>query len=245
MTHSELFYLPLALPFFALLFVIFVFLVILLQVGVLKYAYTRLGVSAGAAYLLLIGSLVGSYFNIPVGELPGRHILVGEEVTFFGVHYIVPLMERPGTIIAVNVGGAVIPGVMSIYLLGLHRLWTKGAIATALVAAFCHLIAKPVPGFGIVLPILAPAAATALVAVALSLRQAAPLAYIAGSLGVLIGADLLNLGKLSSLGAPVASIGGAGAFDGIFLCGILAVLFASFTSRANGRGGSSGRARAS
>ncbi len=235
MTHSELFYLPLALPFFALLFVIFVFLVVLLQIGVLKYAYTRLGVSAGAAYLLLIGSLVGSYFNIPVGELPGRRILAGEEISFYGVHYIVPLLERSGTIIAVNVGGAVIPGFMSLYLLGRRRLWAKGAVATAVVAAFCHLIARPVPGFGIVLPIFAPAAATALVALALSPRQAAPLAYISGSLGVLIGADLLNLGKLSGLGAPVASIGGAGAFDGIFLCGILAVLFASFTTRGGAR----------
>jgi uncharacterized membrane protein len=245
MTHGELFYLPLAFPFFALLFVISAFLVILFQVGVLKYAYTRLGVSAGAAYLLLIGSLVGSYFNIPVAELPGRHILAGEEISFFGVQYVVPLMARPGTIVAVNVGGAVIPGLMSIYLLGLHRLWTKGTIATAVVAAFCHLIARPVPGFGIVIPIFAPAAVTALVAMALSLRQAAPLAYISGSLGVLIGADLLNLGKLSNLGAPVASIGGAGAFDGIFLCGILAVLFASLTTRADGRGGSRGGVRAS
>ncbi|WP_298353813.1 DUF1614 domain-containing protein [Rhodoblastus sp.] len=243
MTHGELFYLPLALPFFALLFVLFVFLVVLLQVGVLKYAYTRLGVSAGAAYLLLVGSLLGSYFNIPIGELPGRRILAGEEISFYGVHYLVPLLERSGTIIAVNVGGAVIPGFMSLYLLGLHRLWAKGALATAVVAAFCHLIARPVPGFGIVLPIFAPAAVTALVALALSPRQAAPLAYISGSLGVLIGADLLNLGKLHGLGAPVASIGGAGAFDGIFLCGILAVLFASFTTRGDDRGGSRGNAR--
>jgi uncharacterized membrane protein len=241
MTHDGLFYLPLALPFFALLFAVFVFLVILLQVGVLKYAYTRLGVSAGAAYLLLIGSLVGSYFNIPVAELPGRRILTGEEIIVFGVHYIVPLIQRSGTIVAVNVGGAVIPGVMSIYLLGLHRLWMKGAIATAVVAAFCHMIARPIPGFGIVIPILAPAAVTALAALALSRRQAAPLAYISGSLGVLIGADLLNLGKLAGSGASVASIGGAGAFDGIFLCGILAVLLASLTTGADGRGGAAAR----
>jgi len=51
-------------------------------------------------------------------------------------------------------------------------------------------------------------------------------AYIAGSLGTLIGADLLNLDKVRGLGAPVASIGGAGKFDGIFLTGIVAVLFA-------------------
>jgi uncharacterized membrane protein len=58
-------------------------------------------------------------------------------------------------------------------------------------------------------------------------RNAPPLAYIAGGLGTLIGADLTNLDKVRGLGAPVASIGGAGTFDGIFLTGILAVLLAS------------------
>jgi uncharacterized membrane protein len=42
----------------------------------------------------------------------------------------------------------------------------------------------------------------------------------------LIGADLLNLGIIQELGAPIASIGGAGRFDGIFMTGILAVLLA-------------------
>jgi hypothetical protein len=72
---------------------------------------------------------------------------------------------------------------------------------------------------------------TAIVAVILSREDSAPLAYIAGSLGTLIGADLANLSKVRGLGAPVASIGGAGTFDGIFLTGILAVLLASLYAR--------------
>jgi uncharacterized membrane protein len=36
----------------------------------------------------------------------------------------------------------------------------------------------------------------------------------------------MNLRKLRGLGAPVASIGGAGTFDGIFLAGIIALLLA-------------------
>jgi len=67
------------------------------------------------------------------------------------------------------------------------------------------------------------AATTALL---LSRKSAPALAYVTGSLGTLIGADLLNLDKIQGLGAPVASIGGAGTFDGIFLTGILAVLLA-------------------
>ena len=94
----------------------------------------------------------------------------------------------------------------------------------------CHWLAEPVPGVGIAVPIFAPVAATAIVALLLSRTDAAPLAYISGSLGTLIGADLLNLPKVQGLGAPIASIGGAGTFDGIFLIGVIAVLIASVSS---------------
>jgi uncharacterized membrane protein len=132
-----------------------------------------------------------------------------------------------GTVIAVNVGGAVIPTLMSLYLLGKRRLWLNGAIATAVVAIVLHWLANPVPGVGIVVPVFLPALVTAIIALLLSRENAAPLAYIGGSMGTLIGADLTNLDKIRGLGAPVASIGGAGTFDGIFLTGILAVLLAS------------------
>jgi uncharacterized membrane protein len=94
----------------------------------------------------------------------------------------------------------------------------------------CHILAEPVPGLGIALPVFVPPVSAAIVALLLSRRYAASLAYIGGSLGTLIGADLLNLDKVQGLGAPVASIGGAGTFDGIFLTGILAVLLASIFS---------------
>jgi uncharacterized membrane protein len=230
MSFSHLHYLPLALPFFSILVAVFLVLVALLQIGVLRYAYLRLGISPGAAMLLLLGSLIGSYFNIPVAELLGHQIAAGREITFHGMRYAVPvLVDSPGTVIAVNVGGALIPGAMSLYLLARHRLWVRGVIATACVAVVCHLLADPVPGLGIALPVFVPALAAAIVALLLSPRRAAPLAYVGGSLGTLIGADLLNLDKIQGLGAPVASIGGAGTFDGIFLAGVLAVLIASLT----------------
>ena len=130
-------------------------------------------------------------------------------------------------LIAVNVGGAVIPTFLSLYLLIARHLWIKGAIATAIVALVLHWLANPVPGLGIAVPVFVPVATTAAVALLLSRQDAAPLAYIGGALGTLIGADLTNLDKVSGLGAPVASIGGAGTFDGIFLTGILAVILAN------------------
>jgi uncharacterized membrane protein len=135
-----------------------------------------------------------------------------------------------GTVLAVNIGGAVIPTVMSIYLLIRYQLWLKGAIAIAVIAFIIHSMATPVPGIGIAVPVFAPVVATAIIAFILSREYAPPLAYIGGSLGTLIGADILNLDKITGLGAPVASIGGAGTFDGIFLTGILAVLLAGIVS---------------
>lgn len=221
-------YLPLPIPFFSILVGVFVFLVVLLQVGALRYAYMRIGLSAGGAMLVLLGSLVGSYFNIPLAELPERHIVSGQEVSFFGMRYVVPVVvEWPETVVAVNVGGALIPGLVSLYLFVKHRLWVRGLLAIAFVAGLCHLLAQPLPGLGIALPVFVPAIVSALVALLLSVRRAAPLAYIGGSLGTLVGADLLNLGRVQGLGAPMVSIGGAGTFDGIFLTGVLAVLIAS------------------
>ncbi len=237
MQLGHLHYLPLSLPFFSALAGLLLVLVVLLQLGLLRYAYMRLGVSSGTALLLLGASLIGSYFNIGVARLPAREVLSGAEVVFYGVHYMVPVaLEQPGTVIAVNVGGALIPGLVSLYLLFRHHLWGRGILAVAAIAVVCHLLARPTPGLGIALPVFVPALTTAIVAIVLARDRAAPLAYIGGSLGTLIGADLLNLGRIQGLGAPVASIGGAGTFDGIFLVGILAVLMASLAGRPRPRG---------
>jgi len=225
---SQYHYLPLTPGFFSILVGLFILLLVLVQLGVLRYAYMRLGMSSGAALLLLAASLVGSYFNIPVAQLPGQRVVSGEVVEFFGMRYVVPVVANwPGTLIAVNVGGAVIPTVVSLYLLARHAVWIRGLVATAVVALVIHLSADPVPGVGIAVPVFVPALITAVLALVLAGERAAPLAYVAGSLGTLIGADLTNLDKMSDLGAPVASIGGAGTFDGIFVTGILSVLLAS------------------
>ena len=226
MHMGQMHYLPLAPAYFAIL--VGFFLLVVLLLATLRYAYLSLGVSSGTALLLLLASLVGSYFNIPVAQLPPERVVSNEVREFFGMYYVVPrVTDWGGTEIAVNVGGALIPTLMSIYLLFKHALWARGVIATAIVAVLLHWLANPVPGVGIAIPIFWPAVITAIVALVLARDHAAPLAYIAGSMGTLIGADLTNLYRVRGLGAPVASIGGAGTFDGIFLTGILAVLLAS------------------
>jgi uncharacterized membrane protein len=130
----------------------------------------------------------------------------------------------------VNVGGAVIPTLVSLYLMMKNRLLGVSIVAVAIVAIVCHLLSRPIPGLGIAEPIFVPPLITAVIALILSRDHAAPLAYISGSMGTLIGADLMNLGRIQGLGAPVASIGGAGTFDGIFLIGLLAVVLAGLGS---------------
>jgi hypothetical protein len=95
---------------------------------------------------LLLTSLAGSYLNIPVAQLSEQQIMSGQEVPFFGMHYVIPVViEWPSTVVAVNVGSAVIPGFLSFYLLVKNRLWARGILATAGVAAVCHLLARPIP----------------------------------------------------------------------------------------------------
>lgn len=220
-------YLPVAPPIFFLLAGVVALLVVLVQLRILQYAYTQLGVSSQTAVFLLIASLLGSYVNIPIATLGAEPYVSEREIVYFGIPYVVPQITQPEVVLAVNVGGAVIPTLLSFFLLSRNALWLRGLIAAACVAAITHAFAEPVRGIGIALPIFVGPLAATIIAALISWRNLAPLAYAGGSLGVLIGADLMNIDKLQGLGTPVLSIGGAGTFDGIFMTGVLSVLLAS------------------
>ncbi len=225
-------YLPIPLPFFIILVALFLLLLVMFLLDVLRYAYVAMGVAPRYVFILLVLSLLGSYVNIPVMHYPNEQIVSQQVIIFFGMRYVVPIVrDWPGTVIAVNVGGAIIPLFTSIYLLAKNRLYWRGLVGTAAVALICHQLAYPVHGLGIAIPVFVPPLVTAIVALILSRRYAAPLAYACGSLGILVGADLFNLDKVRGLGAPVVSIGGAGTFDGIFVTGLIAVLLASIVTR--------------
>jgi len=227
MSPSPMHYFPLTPLFMLLLFVVFVTVVALVELGVLTYAYEKMGIGRRHILGILLLSLLGSAVNIPLAELPAKEIVVEHAVNFFGVWYAVPEIVQEGrTIIAINLGGALIPAALSVYLLVKRAIYVQAAVGIAIVAAITHLMARPVPGVGIAMPTLLPPILAAIVAVLVSRKHAAPLAYIAGSMGCLLGADVLNLDRIRELGAPIASIGGAGISDGVFLTGIIAVLLA-------------------
>jgi uncharacterized membrane protein len=220
---------PLAWPFVALLVLILLGLVAAVQVGALTYAYQKLGLGQGWAFALLGVSLLGSSVNIPLARLRANRPMTEERVvTYLGTRYVVPANSSAETVVAVNVGGAVIPVVLSLFLIVHDQLSLSTLLAIAVVTLYVHFAARPIPGVGIAVHGLVPALVAAGVALLIGGPNVPAVAYVAGTIGCLVGADLLNLGKLADLGTPIASIGGAGTFDGVFLTGIVAVLIASF-----------------
>ncbi len=234
----QLLYIPFSLTFFFLLILILIFGLSFLFFGVIISAFTKIGFSFGDALLILVMSLVGSGINIPLTTLRSDTPVVRDTyIRVFGVSYRVPVrrVTRNETTIAVNVGGAVIPVLISAYLLTKFpsSLLLAGA-GILIVTIITYSVARPIRGIGIATPALVPPLAAALAAILLTSVIQIPdcpvdqcrvvTAYAGGVLGTLIGADLLNLGKIKNLGAPIASIGGAGTFDGIFLSGFIALL---------------------
>jgi len=225
-------YYPLTLPFLFVLLGGLVVLTSLALLRVLQFAYSQLGIAPRYFFTWLFLSLAGSYVNLPIMRFSPEQMTRLEEIPFYGVPYVIPTVETwPGTILAVNVGGAVIPILLSLVLIAKNNLYKNAAWGVAVVSLACYLLAEPVPGLGIAIPVFYPPVIAAIVALLLSRRFAAPLAYVCGSLGTLIGADLMNLGNIRGLGAPVVSIGGAGTFDGIFVSALLAVVLAGILSR--------------
>jgi uncharacterized membrane protein len=226
---SGLHYFPVAAPALLLLTILFVVVAGFVAARILTFASASMGLAPHTMIGVLLLSLLGSYINIPIAYLHERHIATAAIVSYFGVPYVIPLVRTgPTTVLAINVGGAVVPTVLSLYLMVRNHLFDLSVWGIVVVALACYTLAKPEPGLGIAEPIFVPTVVTALVALILSRRYAGPLAYICGSLGTLIGADLMNLRRIPGLGAPVASIGGAGTFDGIFVIGLLSVVYAGW-----------------
>ncbi len=208
--------------FLILLLPIFFFII---QIEIIRLALGKIGLSPGMALLIFFMSLAGSLINIPV---------YAREATIFPAHHAMPApgffnpfgmtVENTRQIIAINLGGCIIPLLLCIYLLPRTPL-LPAFFATIITTVICFHISRVVPGMGIAIPSLIPPIAAVALAFILSPGNKIPVAYISGVLGVLIGADIMNLPHLG--GYPgVMSIGGAGVYDGIFLVGIISALLA-------------------
>jgi uncharacterized membrane protein len=219
---------PLAFPLLLGAFLLLLALLVLVfELRILSYAYRKIGVPPRYMFIVMLVSLLGSHVNLPLFEMRAPPVAAPPATTVYGRTYVRPPVVDPGrTVVAIHVGGALVPLLLSIYLFVKFRMRARMIVGTAIVAAVVHALATIVPGVGIAVPMFLPPLAAAAVALVLAFRRAPPLAYVAGSMGALIGADLLNLPRVAQLGAPVVSIGGAGTFDGVFLTGIIAGLLA-------------------
>ena len=220
-----MFFIPIALLIF-LAFVLFLpVLLILVYFHVITLGFEKLGISPEVTILLLFLILIGSAINIPLTK---KKLIYLVRPRFFGL-FRVPRVEVQG--IAINLGGAVIPILLSLYFLFL--VWRAGfslqpiLIAIILMIFISKFLARIIPGKGISLPAFIPPIFSAIFALMLTSEFTAPCAFISGVLGTLIGADILNLKRAQKYGGFL-SIGGAGVFDGIFLVGIVSALLAGF-----------------
>jgi uncharacterized membrane protein len=196
-------------------------------------ALIKLKLEPTTALLVVIGIFMGSAINLPVKRISRMESVLVDQLAVFGLQGWSPMFQRVrrDTIIAVNVGGCLIPLALALYETG--NLMAAGwqPVAGLSVAIFvntlvCYWMAKPVEGVGIAMPGLFPAIVASLSALLLVPDQAPPVAFVAGVLGPLIGADLLHLRDIEKIATGIASIGGAGTFDGIVLSGIVAAYLA-------------------
>jgi uncharacterized membrane protein len=211
----------------ALLF-LFAMLLAFIQLGILTITFAKLGLSPGSGLLLLMISLIGSGINLPLFRMQAEQPPEG----YYPPRVLSLLRQvmppfRGYTTIAINVGGCLIPTSFSLYLI-LHTPLpaTDLILSVSIVTLASYFASRPIPGLGIGMPFLLAPLIAAVVALLLSPDFSAPLAYICGTMGVLIGADVLRLNDIRKMGTPIASIGGAGTFDGIFITGIVAALLA-------------------
>ena len=205
----ELLFLPITLVIM-LLILVAPLIIIYLFLRLSETAFEMVGFSHWHATLAVFGSILGSLVDFqlisaPISSYPDWYVslmsLTSQDVsTSFHPLYL-----------AVNLGGCIIPLLVSAHLLLRGQAGLKKAmLGMAVVAGITYWAAEAIPGEGIALPVwLSP------------LLVAAMGLLLAGGFRRALPPELHQARPL------VLSIGGAGVFDGIFLTGIIAVLLAA------------------
>ncbi|HTS41231.1 MAG TPA: DUF1614 domain-containing protein [Xanthobacteraceae bacterium] len=194
---------------------------------------SKLHLDPSMALALVIAIFVGGLLNIPVKSIEHDRDVVVHPLAVYGFADFWPQLKRVHrrTIIAVNVGGCLIPTGLVFYEIMHLLMASPKVLAVALLGCSfnivaCYIIARPVAGIGIVMPgVVSPLVAVSF-AKLLAPDLAAPVAFIIGVVGPLVGADLMHLKDVETSELGIASIGGAGTFDGIILSGIVAAYLA-------------------
>src|SRR5947208_13921341 len=174
-------YYPLTLPFLLVLLAGLVALASLALLRVLQFAYSQLVIAPRYFFTWLFISLAGSYVNLPIMRFSPEQMTRLEEIPFYGVPYVIPTVETwPGTILAVNVGGAIIPILLSLVLIVKNNLYKNAIWGVLVVSLACYLLAEPVRGLGIAIPVFYPLVIAPIAPIVLSRRFPPPPASVRG-----------------------------------------------------------------
>ncbi|MCX8182454.1 MAG: DUF1614 domain-containing protein [Candidatus Methanomethyliaceae archaeon] len=225
------FFLPIVGIMLAAFLILLVFMVPLILFGVIGRTLHRFGLPWYGFLLFLTFSLMGSTINLPLWKIrTDIPVVIMKYAYFMGIPYPVPSIESRAsyTTVCINLGGAIMPLLLSFYLLLVNPVAVSASfLATILISVLTYFISRPVQGLGIVVPGFIPPILTAVIALLIGGDYAPVVAYVGGTIGTLLGADLFHKNDFKKLGASSVSIGGAGTFDGIFLTGLIALLLAS------------------
>lgn len=220
----------------ALIFLGVLLLLPFLLANAMLAALGKLGLGPVSSLLAALGIFLGGTLNVPVTRVEHQRTVEYLPNRLLGLHQLLSqaVQERTYTVIAVNVGGCLIPTALAGYQAARLAMEAPAVLPAALLAlvinvALCYVVARPVPATGITMPAIVPAGAAALCGLLLTPEWAPPVAFMAGVLGPLLGADILHLDDIAEIGTGMASIGGAGTFDGIVLSGLVATLLAPGT----------------
>jgi len=231
---------PVSLLYFAFLLVLLAIVFPFILMFLRDILVQDLGLPPEVIGAFLFASLFGSFLNVPLFRLTSHiPVLTHGEVSFFGVTWHVPRVEVESrkTLVSMNVGGALVPILASLYILGWSvpqsdpnplLTYMKTMLVLAIVVIAVNRTSRLVKGLGIATPAMIPPFITAMVTLLVYAigfpSSPTKIAYVGGTLGTLIGADLLNMHNLPKLGASSVSIGGAGTFDGVYVTGLISVM---------------------
>ena len=238
--RAGLIFRPISILYFIFLLIWLLVLFPLLLVTLRELMVRGLGLPPELTMFLFLLSLFGSLINIPLWEVVSREpTITFRKISFFGVTWYLPDLGLGArrTLVTLNVGGALVPIIISTYILvylipsrepSPLATYLKLLVVLAVVTLVVQRTSRPIRGLGIATPAFIPPMTTVLFTLIFyslgPMSNPYLIAYTAGTLGTILGADLLNMKKFTSLGAPVVSIGGAGTFDGIYMTGLASVL---------------------
>jgi uncharacterized membrane protein len=195
----------------------------------LMLAVFKLDLSPSIALTVTIAMFVGGLIDIPVTRIPRQKSVSSHPLAVYGLAHFWPQAERKTleTIIAVNLGGCIVPVGLALYEIGHLATFNPRAVMLCVAGCLvnipvCYFIARPVKGVGIALPGWVSPVIAVPFAILFAPDAASPVAFVIGVLGPLIGADLLHVKDFEAAETGMASIGGAGTLDSIAYSGIIA-----------------------